>query len=364
MRQVPVALGARSYDVLIEHGLIDRAGELLSPFARNGRLVVVTDANVWKAQGSRLAEGLGELEALPIVLPPGEESKNWGRLAWLVERLLEVGIERQDHVVAFGGGVVGDLAGFAAAIVKRGCNVIQLPTSLLAQVDSSVGGKTGINVAAGKNLVGAFHQPALVLIDPACLATLDPRQMRAGYAEIVKFALIEDAGFFEWLEANGPALLAGAPEAVAHAIATAVAGKARIVGDDERETTGRRALLNLGHTFGHALEAEAGFSGNLLHGEAVAAGTALAFDFSVERGLCRPEDAKRVAVHFSSIGLPANLAAVGAAAKGARLVCHMAADKKKERGVVPFVLARRIGEAFLDREVDLGDVATFLDLHA
>ncbi|MET1111808.1 MAG: 3-dehydroquinate synthase family protein, partial [Allosphingosinicella sp.] len=226
MRTVPVALGARSYDVLIGHGLLDRAGEHLGPYARDGRLVVITDADVWEAQGPRLVRGLGDIRVVPIVVPPGERSKSWEQLALLVERLLALGIERGDHVVAFGGGVVGDLAGFAAAIVKRGCNFIQIPTSLLAQVDSSVGGKTAINAAAGKNLVGAFHQPALVLIDPACLSTLDRRQMRAGYAEIVKYALIEDRGFFEWLDGNAAALLGGGPEALEEAITTAVAGKA------------------------------------------------------------------------------------------------------------------------------------------
>jgi 3-dehydroquinate synthase len=360
---VPVALGARSYDIVIEQGLLDRAGERLGTFARGGRLIVVSDENVWTAQGERLVRGLEGIEAIPIVLPPGEGSKSWEALAGLVDRLLALGVERGDHIVAFGGGVIGDLAGFAASIIKRGCGFVQAPTSLLAQVDSSVGGKTGINVAAGKNLVGAFHQPALVLIDPSCLSTLDPRQVRAGYAEIVKYALIEDRPFFDWLDANCAAVLAGDPDALGHAIAVAVAGKARIVAEDERETKGRRALLNLGHTFGHALEAEAGFSDALFHGEAVAAGTMLAFDFSVERGLCPAGDARLVEAHLVSAGLPTGLGAAGIAADGARLVAHMMQDKKREGGRLPFILARGIGDAFLARDVELGEVESFLDRH-
>ena len=361
MSVVPVALGARAYDVVIEDGLIGRAGERLFSFARNGRLIVVTDANVWAALGERFAAGLGGLDAVPIVMTPGEASKSWSGLASLVDQLLALGIERSDHIIALGGGVIGDLAGFAASIVNRGCGYVQVPTSLLAQVDSSVGGKTAINVAAGKNLVGAFHQPELVLIDPAATATLDPRHVRAGYAEIVKYALIEDAGFFEWLDEHGAAVIAGEPEARTHAIATAVAGKARVVAEDERETRGRRALLNLGHTFGHALEAETGFSDRLFHGEAVAAGCALAFDFSVERGLCSPGDAARVRAHLGRVGLPANLAEAGVAASGPTLVVAMMTDKKKEGGRVPFILARGIGAAFVDKTVDLSEVAAFLD---
>jgi 3-dehydroquinate synthase len=224
-----------------------------------------------------------------------------------------------------------------------------------------VGGKTGINAAAGKNLVGAFHQPSLVLIDPDCLDTLDPRHIRSGYAEIVKYALIEDPRFFDWLEANGAALLEGDAEARRHAIRVSVAGKARIVADDERETTGRRALLNLGHTFGHALEAETRFSERLLHGEAVALGLVLAFDFSVERGLCAAADSDRVRALVKQAGLPATLEAAGIEASGARLIEHMRSDKKREGGLVPFILARAIGEAFVDRSVELSQVEAFLE---
>jgi 3-dehydroquinate synthase len=361
METVTVALGARSYDVLIGDGLVDRAGEHLAPLARGGRLIVVSDETVWAAQGERLVRGLGQIEAAPLLVPPGEGSKSWPVLTDLVDRLLALGVERRDHIVTFGGGVIGDLAGFAAAIVNRGCRFVQLPTSLLAQVDSSVGGKTGINVAAGKNLVGAFHQPALVLIDPLCLETLDPRQLRSGYAEIVKYALIEDAGFFAWLEEHGPALLAGDGEARRRAISASVAGKARIVAEDERETSGRRALLNLGHTFGHALEAETGYSDRLLHGEAVAAGMVLAFDFSVRRGLCAAADAERVRAHIAACGLPVSLGELGIAAAGARLVEHMSTDKKREGGRLPFILARGIGAAFVDRTVELAEVEAFLD---
>ena len=361
MERVTVALGARSYDVLIEDRLIDRAGDHLAPLARGARMVVVSDETVWAAQGERLVRGLGAIEAVPVLVPAGEGSKSWPVLTGLVDRLLALGLERSDHLVAFGGGVIGDLAGFAAAIVNRGLPFVQVPTTLLAQVDSSVGGKTGINVAAGKNLVGAFHQPSLVLIDPCCLATLDPRHVRSGYAEIVKYALIEDSAFFGWLEAKGVALLAGDAEARRRAIAVSVAGKARIVAEDERETSGLRALLNLGHTFGHALEAEAGYSDRLLHGEAVALGIVLAFDFSAERGLCPAGDAERVRTHVAGAGLPVRLADAGIEASGAQLVAHMQSDKKRERGRLPFILARGIGSAFVDRSVEPDEVAAFLD---
>ncbi|WP_114954811.1 3-dehydroquinate synthase [Sphingosinicella terrae] len=358
-----VGLGERSYPVLIEAGLLDRAGEALAPYARGGRLVVVSDETVWALQGERLVAGMaaGGVEALPILLPPGEGSKSWAALEALLDRLLALGIERKDHLVAFGGGVIGDLAGFAAAILKRGCRFVQVPTTLLAQVDSSVGGKTGINVAAGKNLVGAFHQPSAVLIDTACLDTLPIRQVRAGYAEVVKYGLIGDADFFAWCEREGETLIAGNPGARQHAIGTSVAAKAAIVAEDERETTGRRALLNLGHTFGHALEAETGFSDRLLHGEAVALGMALAFRFSAGRGLCGDADARRVTAHLAAAGLPTRLGDVGIDAPPERLVAHMKHDKKASGGRVPFILARGIGRAFVDDEVALAEVEAFLD---
>jgi len=362
MRTVPVALGARSYEVRIESGLLDRAADQLAPFARKRPFVIVTDANV-APHGERLAANLAAagLASETIILPPGEGTKSWTQLESLLDRLLDLGIERGDHVIALGGGVIGDLVGFASAILKRGCNFVQIPTTLLAQVDSSVGGKTAINSRAGKNLVGAFHQPSVVLIDPDLLDTLPIREQRAGYAEVVKYGLIDDADFFAWCEGNGGALLAGDSGARAYAIAHSVGAKARIVADDERETTGRRALLNLGHTFGHALEAETGFSDKLLHGEGVAAGMALAFAFSARQGLCSAADAERVAAHLKASGLPHDLASAGIAASGARLVEHMLHDKKMDAGTLPFLLARGIGATYLDKHVDLGEVAAFLD---
>lgn len=362
MTTIPVELGDRSYSVVIEAGLLARAADYLAPLARGRRLAIVTDENVRPhlatLQAALAAAGMA---SDAIVLPPGEATKSWDQLAALCDGLLDLGVERGDHVVALGGGVIGDLVGFACAILKRGCGFVQIPTTLLAQVDSSVGGKTAINTRAGKNLIGAFHQPALVLIDPTVLDTLPPREMRAGYAEVVKYGLIDDAAFFAWCEANGAALLAGDADARTYAIAHAVAAKARIVGADEHETNGTRALLNLGHTFGHALEAEAGFSRNLIHGEGVAAGCALAFAFSAAQGLCPPEDASRVAAHWRDVGLPDGLAAAGITASGTRLVDHMRHDKKMAAGTLPFLLARGIGRTFLDKTVDLADVAAFLD---
>jgi 3-dehydroquinate synthase len=365
MTTVPVALGDRSYDVVIEAGLLARAGNYLAPLARGRRMAIVCDENVrphWATLTASLTAAGVDSEA--IALPPGEGSKSWGTLELLTDRLIDLGIERGDHVVALGGGVIGDLVGFACSIVKRGCGFVQVPTTLLAQVDSSVGGKTAINTRAGKNLVGSFHQPALVLIDPEVLDTLPPRDLRAGYAEVVKYGLIDDPDFFAWCEANAAALLAGDPAAREYAIAHSVAAKARIVAADERETIGTRALLNLGHTFGHALEAETGFSSKLLHGEGVAAGMALAFGFSAQQGLCPDEDSERVVEHLTTIGLPAGLADAGIAASGERLVGHMLHDKKMDAGTLPFLLARGIGQTFLDKTVKLEDVAVFLDQQA
>ena len=356
MTIVPVELGDRRYDVRIEAGALDRAAELLAPYARD-RLIVVTDEAVAAAQLPRLKHP--NVEA--IVLPAGEGTKSWAQLEALCDRLLALEVERGEHVVALGGGVIGDLTGFAAAIVKRGMGFVQIPTTLLAQVDSSVGGKTAINTRAGKNLIGAFYQPSFVLIDPTVLDTLPPRELRAGYAEVVKYGLISDPDFFAWCDANAEALLAGDAEARTYAIANSVRAKAKIVGEDERETADRRALLNLGHTFGHALEAETGFGPALLHGEAVAAGMALAFLFSAERGLCSRDDADRVVAHLRKVGLPHDCASAGVKASGERLAGHMAHDKKKAGGRVPFILARGIGQAFVDKSVALEEVAAFLD---
>jgi len=362
MKTVTVSLGDRSYPIHIEAGLLPRAAEYLAPLSRGRRMAIVTDENVRPhlavLQASLEAAGVAS-EA--IILPPGEKTKSWAMLEHVCDRLLELGIERSDHVIALGGGVIGDLVGFACSIVKRGCRFVQIPTTLLSQVDSSVGGKTAINTSAGKNLIGAFHQPAMVLIDPDVLDTLPARQVRAGYAEVVKYGLIDDFAFFEWCEANAPALLAGDADARVYAIAHSVAAKARIVAADEHETNGIRALLNLGHTFGHALEAEAGFSDRLLHGEGVAAGCALAFRYSARQGLCERQDAERVAAHLRAIGLPDGLATAGIDAPSATLVEHMKHDKKMAAGTLPFLLARGIGQTYLDKTVDLADIAAFLD---
>ncbi|WP_433910520.1 3-dehydroquinate synthase [Sphingomonas yabuuchiae] len=362
MKTVTVSLGDRSYPIHIEAGLLPRAAEYLAPLSRGRRMAIVTDENV----RPHLAVLRASLEAAgvaseAIILPPGEKTKSWAMLSQVCDRLLELGVERADHVIALGGGVIGDLVGFACSIVKRGCRFVQIPTTLLSQVDSSVGGKTAINTSAGKNLIGAFHQPAMVLIDPDVLDTLPARQVRAGYAEVVKYGLIDDFAFFEWCEANAPALLAGDADARVHAIAHSVAAKARIVAADEHETNGIRALLNLGHTFGHALEAEAGFSDRLLHGEGVAAGCALAFRYSVRKGICERQEADRVAAHLRAIGLPDGLAAAGIDAPSATLVEHMKHDKKMAAGTLPFLLARGIGQTYLDKTVDLTDIAAFLD---
>ncbi|MFE8584033.1 3-dehydroquinate synthase [Sphingomonas sp. NCPPB 2930] len=365
MKTVTVSLGDRSYPIHIEAGLLARAGEILAPLSRGRAMAIVTDENV-RPHLAMLQASLADagVASEAIILPPGEKTKSWAMLERVCDRLLELGVERSDHVIALGGGVIGDLVGFACSIVKRGCRFVQIPTTLLAQVDSSVGGKTAINTSAGKNLIGAFHQPAMVLIDPAVLDSLPARQVRAGYAEIVKYGLIDDFAFFEWCEANAPALLAGDAEARVHAIAHSVAAKARIVAADEHETNGIRALLNLGHTFGHALEAEAGFSDRLLHGEGVAAGCALAFRYSVRKGICEGQDAERVAAHLRAVGLPDGLAAAGIDAPSATLVEHMKHDKKMAAGTLPFLLARGIGRTYLDKTVDLTDVAAFLDTEA
>lgn len=363
MAVIPVAIAGAPYDVRIEAGLLASAGKYCRPFVRKNRVAVVTEANVaahWRetVEASFTAEGIASHW---LILPAGESTKSWEQLALVVDWLLQQEVERRDNIVALGGGVIGDLTGFAASIVKRGCGFIQIPTTLLAQVDSSVGGKTAINTAAGKNLVGAFHQPSLVLADPRSLDTLPPRDVRAGYAEVVKYGLIDDPAFFDWCEANAPALLAGEASAREYAIATSVAAKARIVAADEKETTGVRALLNLGHTFGHALEAETGFSDRLLHGEGVALGMVLAARFSARQGLMPAAEAERIAAHIGGIGLPASLSALSLACDGRRLADHMLHDKKMDAGTLPFLLLRGIGQTFLASDVSLDDVAAFLD---
>jgi 3-dehydroquinate synthase len=363
MQSINVSLGENSYEVRIGAGLLARAGELLKPYARQERLLIVTDNNVAKLVAPDFVEALGAagIEQAIFALPAGEGSKSWAQLEALIDWLLDNHVERSDHIIALGGGVVGDITGFAAHIVKRGCNFIQIPTTLLAQVDSSVGGKTAINSSAGKNLVGAFHQPALVLIDPVALNSLPRRELAAGFAEVVKYGLIDDREFFDWCDANVEAFFAGAGDVRAYAISRSVEAKARIVAADERELTGTRALLNLGHTFGHALEADTGYSDKLLHGEGVAAGMALAFRYSVRRGHCPSADAERAAALLHKAGLPTTLAETGVSADGATLVEHMLHDKKKAGGTLPFLLANGIGQTFLAKDVDLADVTAFLD---
>jgi 3-dehydroquinate synthase len=363
MAVIRVDVAGRPYEVRVGAGLLAELGDHCRGRLRKRRVAIVTDRNVhaaWGAVVERALEAAGH-EARWRVLPPGETSKSWGELTGTVEWLLDEGVERGDHILALGGGMVGDLTGFASAIVKRGCQFIQLPTSLLAQVDSSVGGKTAINTAAGKNLVGTFHQPALVLADLAVLDSLPARELRAGYAEVVKYGLIGDADFFAWCDTNGAAMLAGDAALREYAVAYSVAAKARIVAEDEFETTGRRALLNLGHTFGHALEAETGYSDALLHGEAVALGMVLAARYSAHLRLMSSASAEHVAGHIAAAGLPATLKAAGIACAGERLTAHMLHDKKMDAGTLPFLLLRGIGETFLARDVDLGDVAKFLD---
>ena len=359
---VPVALEGRAYEVLIGRGLIDRAGALIGPLLKRPRVAVVADQTVASLHGARLAASLraAGVEAHPVVIAPGEEAKSFAGLEALCDALLDLELDRGDQIVAFGGGVVGDLAGFAAAILKRGIDFVQIPTTLLAQVDSSVGGKTAIDTPRGKNLIGAFHQPRLVLADLDVLASLPRRELVCGYAEVIKYGLLGDVAFFEWLEANAPAVLARDEAALSHAIRRSVEMKAEIVAEDEREA-GRRALLNLGHTFAHALEAETGFGEALKHGEAVGIGCALAFRFSSHLGLCPGQDAERAARAIAAAGLPTRLGDLaGGGFRADALVAHMAQDKKAEGGVLTFILARRIGEAFVAKGVDAAAARDFL----
>ncbi|PHR15273.1 MAG: 3-dehydroquinate synthase [Sphingopyxis sp.] len=363
MTQITVELGDQSYPIVVEPGALDRASQYLQGFAANNRLFVLTDDHVGSHLLPRLQDGFAgsAIELVVKSLPAGEASKSWDQLEMVTDWLLAAGAERSDTLVALGGGVIGDLTGFAAAIIKRGCNFVQIPTSLLAQVDSSVGGKTAINSAAGKNLIGSFNQPRFVLIDPLVLNSLPDRELRAGYAEVVKYGLINDAEFFGWCETNSEQIFNRNSDALSEAIVHSVRAKALIVGEDEKELSGRRALLNLGHTFGHALEAETGFSERLVHGEAVAAGMALAFRYSVRRGHCDPADAERVVAHLKSAGLPYDLSSASARASGQRLVEHMMHDKKMSGGTLPFLLANGIGQTFLAKDVNLEDVAAFLE---
>ena len=359
---VRVGLGPRAYDVVIGPGLLAAAGDRIAPLTRHRRVAIVADARVAELYGTALTATLeaAGITVRMLTVPPGEGSKSFAQLAELTDGLLALELDRGDLIVALGGGVVGDLAGFAAAIYKRGIDFVQVPTTLLAQVDSSVGGKTAIDTPRGKNLVGAFHQPRLVLADLDVLSTLPRREIAAGYAEVLKYGLLGDFGFFEWLEGNGRAVLDLEPAAVSRAVTRSVEMKAEIVAEDEKEA-GRRALLNLGHTFGHALEAEVGPGDALLHGEAVGAGCALAFRYSATLGLCSKQDADRATRAVAAAGLPCGLQDVaGHPFDVDRLIAHMGQDKKAEGGTITLILARGIGDAFVAKAVDPAPLRAFL----
>ena len=358
-----VELGVRSYDIVVGTGLLADAGALIAPVVRQKRAIVVTDENVAKLHLARLEAGLDKagIAHQGIVLPPGEATKDFAHFSKLCEDVLALGIERGTPLIALGGGVIGDLTGFAAATLLRGLDYVQVPTTLLAQVDSSVGGKTAIDSRHGKNLIGAFHQPVLVLADVDTLATLPRRELLAGYAEVVKYGLIRDRNFYEWLETAGPDLVAGDADTRRQAVLKSCAAKAAVIAVDERET-GERQLLNFGHTFGHALEAETGFGEALLHGEAVALGMRLAFDLSAKLGLCPKESVARVRRHYAAVGLPV---ALGQIANGrhfapAELLRHMGKDKKVRDGRITLILAHDIGDAFISRDVERETLEAFL----
>lgn len=358
---VKVALGDRSYDIVIGRGLVASLGTRIAGLRPRAKTVVVTDDTVERLHLATVEAALAGagLATSRVIVAAGEGSKSFRTFERVCEAIIAARIERGDLIVALGGGVIGDLAGFAAAVVRRGVDYVQVPTTLLAQVDSSIGGKTAINSLHGKNLIGAFHQPVLVVADTATLDTLPAREFRAGYAEVVKYGLIGDAAFFSWLEANWRDVFAGGP-AREHAVAVSCRAKAAIVARDERET-GERQLLNLGHTFGHALEAACGFSERLLHGEAVAAGLALAVGFSARQGLIKPAEAERVIRHLAEVGLPTRVADIpGGLPDVDRLMDLIAQDKKVKRGMLTFILVRDIGAAFVEAGVDAREVRTFL----
>ena len=361
MTEVRVELGERAYDIQIGARLLPQAGEILEPLLGGAKAFVVTDTTVADLHGEGLMEALAA-SGIPATLhavAPGEASKSFATLQTLLDAMFAQNLSRADAVIAFGGGVVGDLAGFAASIYKRGCRLVQVPTTLLAQVDSSVGGKTAINVAQGKNLVGAFYQPERVIIDTDVLGTLPDRELRAGYAEVLKYALLGDRDFFAWLESNAPALLARDADALAYAVGVSCNAKAKVVAADEREG-GVRALLNLGHTFAHALEKRAGYDGSLLHGEAVSAGMAMAFEFSHRSGLCPAEDAALVAGHLREFDLvrPSQLGHL--LEDPDALLAAMDQDKKNAGGHLTLILARGIGDAFVERQADREALSDYL----
>ncbi len=364
---VRVALGTRSYDIVIGRGLLVSLGARIARLRPGAKVAIVTDENVARCHLAAAEASLADagVAASRIIVPVGEGSKSFHIFERVCEAIIAERIERGDLVVALGGGVIGDLAGFTASAVRRGLDYVQVPTTLLAQVDSSVGGKTAINSAHGKNLVGAFHQPILVVADTAVLDTLPPRQFRAGYAEVAKYGLLGDAAFFSWLEANWRDMFAGGSSSGSfardHAIAVSCRAKAAIVARDERET-GERALLNLGHTFGHALEAACGFSDRLLHGESVAAGMAFAFGFSARQGLISAAEADRAIRHLAAVGLPTKAKDIrGSLPSVDRLMDLIAQDKKVRRGTLTFILVRGIGAAFIENGVDQEQVRAFLN---
>ncbi|MBF53639.1 MAG: 3-dehydroquinate synthase [Confluentimicrobium sp.] len=362
-RDVAVPLEGRAYEVRIGAGLIAQAAEHIAPLLARPRVAVITDENVAQAHLAALTEGLetAGITVTSLALPPGESTKGWEQFSHAVEWLIAQKVERRDVVIALGGGVIGDLVGFAAAVLRRGVRFVQIPASLLAQVDSSVGGKTGINSTLGKNLIGAFHQPALVLADIAALDTLPDRDFRSGYGEVVKYGLLGDAAFFDWLEQNGPAMLAGDRAARLHAVARSVEMKAEIVVRDETEQ-GDRALLNLGHTFCHALEKATGYSDRLLHGEGVAIGCALAFELSSRLGLCPQEEPSRIRAHLTAMGMKTDLADIpGDLPDAEALLDLMGQDKKVIDGQLRFILARGIGQAFVTSDVPRDVVRSVLD---
>lgn len=367
VRGVKVALGARSYNIVIGSDMLSATGQALNAIAPGARCAVISDENVAGLHLHTLALGLmsAGVTFSEFVLPPGEGTKSFSRLTDLCNTLLDNEFERGDVFIAFGGGVIGDLAGFAASIFKRGIRLVQIPTTLLSQVDSSVGGKTGINTRHGKNLIGTFHQPSLVIIDTDVLTTLDPREFRAGYAEVVKYGILGDAAFFGWLESNIADIFANTGDARLHAIEQCCRAKAALVIEDERES-GRRALLNLGHTFGHAIEAWAGYSGRIRHGEAVAIGMVLAAELSEDMDLCEMGTSDRIAAHLQLAGLPVSIADIGARSGGEipsahELMSLMTQDKKAKAGHVTFVLIRGIGEAFVSDDVEPDRLQAFLE---
>ncbi len=359
---VSVNLGNRTYDIHIGENLLQETGHHIAPLLKRPFTAIVTDTNVAKFHLKTLEASLAAagIKSVSIILPAGEKTKSFTALADLCEKLLAAGVERSDKIIALGGGVIGDLAGFAAAILRRGIDFIQIPTTLLAQVDSSVGGKTGINTAHGKNLIGAFLQPVKVLADTALLETLPRRELAAGYAEVAKYGLLGDLSFFEWLEANAELLLRGDAQARAHAIHKSCSAKAAIVAEDETEQ-GVRALLNLGHTFGHALESATGYSNRLLHGEGVAIGMVQAFRFSERLKHCTPGTADRVARHLKAVGLPTHMNDIeGSLPPITSLVAKMRQDKKAQSGRLTFILARSIGDAFIAKNIPDDEVTAFL----